>query len=362
MNIVYFTTVYLPHIGGIEFYVRDMAQYSIKMGDSVTIVVADRESSEVQEYYEDCLKIVHIPTYSFAEFFILKNRKVRNVVDGIISDADLIHLNSCKFLYKYLVDKKSCNHYKLVISSHGWLFHTNNHILIKKIYFKYIVARLAIAYDRIINVSSQDQMIAREYGIEKSVVISSGTDCIKFRGLKEKESFESRFIYFGRIARNKGIIECLKKLKKYGKAFEFRIIGACDDALYMEEIANYVKENGLEKCVFFLGRLTDDQIRIEIEKSDIILMPSLHEGFGLTLVECLPSNRPIIANTIDSYKFILRSVKAEEFLFDYADSDASIENKVSELITKRIRPINIEQFSTEEMASKTYKEYISCKL
>ena len=362
MNIVYFTTVYLPHIGGIEFYVRDMAQYSAKMGNCVTIVVADRECSDVLEYYEEGLKIVRIPTYSFAEFFILKNGKVKKMVNGIISDADLIHLNSCKFLYKYLAYKKSFNHYKLVISSHGWLFHTNNHLLIKKIYFKYIVARLAIAYDKIINVSSQDQAIARNYGIETSVVIPSGTDCIKFSGLKQKDSFESKFIYFGRIARNKGIIECLTKLKEYGKAFEFRIIGACDDALYMEEIATYVKKNELERCVFFLGRLTDEEIRIEIEKSDIILMPSLHEGFGLTLVECLPSNRPIIANTIDSYKFILKSVKAEEFLFDYAKGDTLIENKVNELITKRIRPTNIEQFSTEKMASKTYKEYLSCRL
>ena len=58
--------------------------------------------------------------------------------------------------------------------------------------------------------------------------------------------------------------------------------------------------------IIFCGQLSNNEIREKIIESDIILMPSLHEGFGMTLVECLASNKPIIANDIDSYRYILQ--------------------------------------------------------
>ena len=86
-------------------------------------------------------------------------------------------------------------------------------------------------------------------------------------------------------------------------------------------------------------------------------MPSLHEGFGMTLVECLLSGRPIIANTNESYEYILHCTNAQEYLFDFEDETSKIEDKINELLLKKIVPSNTEQFSIENMIEKTLAVY-----
>ena len=108
--------------------------------------------------------------------------------------------------------------------------------------------------------------------------------------------------------------------------------------------------------IIFCGQLSNNEIREKIIESDIILMPSLHEGFGMTLVECLASNKPIIANDIDSYRYILTSVNAKEYLFNYSSSNP-ISEKITVLCNKKIKIENLDQFSNEEMARKTLKIY-----
>ncbi|MCI8662034.1 MAG: glycosyltransferase family 4 protein [Hungatella sp.] len=357
MNIIFFTTIYLPHIGGIEFYIHDLAQYAIKQGCNVTIIVADTSCDKKNSYDFERERVIRIPSVKYAEYFLLRDHKQIKLIDNLLDAANIVHLNSCKFLYKFLAKRKKKYNYKLIISSHGWVFHSKEHMWIKNIFFKSVVAKYAKFYDCIINVSYQDEKIANNYGILNTIVILSGTDCTKFANLQPKNSYTGQFTYFGRIARNKGLKECLKKLSEYNEPYEFKIIGDCEDNIYMNELKTLINEKHMQNSVLFLGKLTNDEIRKELEKTDVILMPSLHEGFGLTLVECLLSNRIIIANEIESYKYILKSVCAEDFLFDYNSEKSSLTKKIAELKKHDVKPINVEQFSIEKMASKTFKAY-----
>lgn len=357
MNIVFLTTIYLPHIGGIEFYVHDLAQYAIKQGYKVTVIVADPLCNEQNSYDFEQERVIRIPTLKYAEYFFIRDFKQIKIIENILAEANIVHLNSCKFLFKFLAKRKYKYNYKLIVSSHGWIFHTKKHIHIKNMYFRNVVAKYAKLYDCIINVSYQDERIANNFGILNTTVILSGTDCAKFANLSPKYDYTGKFIYFGRIARNKGLKECLKKLSEYECYYEFKIIGSCEDDIYMNELKTFINANQMQNNVTFLGRLSNSKIRDELEKSDVILMPSLHEGFGLTLVECLMSGRLIVANKIESYEYILKNVCAEEFLFDYESDKTRLKDKIDELKKNNIKPVNVEQFSIEEMASKTIKLY-----
>lgn len=357
MKIVFITTIYLPHIGGIEIYIHEITQYLIKQGHKVCIIVADKTCKEIKKEIVEKECIIRIPAREIGGFFLLKNKRNLKLVRKKIKNADVVHINASKFLFDFFAKEKQKYNYKLVVSSHGWLYHTQKYKFIKDYYFKNIIVKYAPFYDEIINVSQRDQNIAKGFGIQNSCIIESGVDIYKYSDLSIKDKYEGKFVYWGRIARNKGIHICLKKLSEYKENYVFDIIGSCEDKAYENQLFKYIADNNMQNNVNFLGRLSDDEIKEYLERADFILMPSLYEGFGMALVEGLLSRRPIIANTNNAFITILKSVGAEDYLFDYEDENTVLGDKVEELLNKHIEPQNVEQYSIENMIKKTMLVY-----
>lgn len=358
MKVVFTTTIYLPHMGGIEVCIHEMAQYLISKGHQVKILVADTGCYEIKKETIENELVIRYPAREICNFFVLKRREYLRDIENEIKDADVVHINVCKFLLGFLSRKKRKYNYKLIMTSHGWIFHTNTNLLIKKIFFKLVVAKNAKNCDSIINVSNPDQKIAESFGIKDSYVIVNGVDLKKFSNIPPKSTFENKFLYFGRISANKGIYECLQKLSYYEENFAFYIVGKCEDEAYMEKLKTFITSHGMENKVIFYGKQTNEEIRNLLQETDVILMPSLHEGFGMTLVECLPAGRPVIANTIESFKSILESLGAELYLFDYQSDATMISDKIKQLRTQKVELRNIDQYSVDRMLKKTYDLYL----
>lgn len=356
MKVVFITGIYLPHIGGIEIYIHEIAQYFVKKNCNVVVIVADCERKNVLTEYAEGEIIVRIPSRQIGNFPFVKKRYYQ-LIDDEISDADVVHLNCSKLLFRYFAKLKNKYKFRLVVTSHGWFYHTEKNKKIKDLYFKYVIAKYAPEYDGIINVSYQDQNIAESFGVSNSTVIMNGVNIYKYSKLPPKSEFLNRFITFGRIAPNKGIYECLTKLLEYDEPFTYSIVGLCEDKTYLKKLTDFILDNGLESKVKFSGKLSDYELRDEINQADMILMPSLHEGFGMALTECLLSGRPIIANRIESFTYILEHTQAQEYLFDYTDPDSCLKSKVEELKQKPINPVNVEEFSEDTMIKKTIEIY-----
>lgn len=357
MKVVFITTVYLPHIGGIECYIHDISNRLIDDGHEVNIIVADKNCEEIVVDNIDGAKVIRLPSYEICGFYILRKKKYIDIINDELHNAKVVHLNACKFLYKHLAMMRQKYNYRLIVTSHGWLFHTSKNLFIKNLYFKYCVVKYYMYYDKIINVSIQDQQIAEKFGIKNSIVINNGADIKKFSMPDYKNTFDNNFIYWGRISVNKGIYECLVKLAQYECDFTFNIIGVCEDDSYTNRLNKFIEENGICDKVKFLGKLSNEQIKHYIELSDVILLPSLHEGFGFTLVEALVTKRLILANNIDSYKYILDRTGTSDFLYDFSDDRNSMLDKINKLRHKKVEPKNIDQFSVETMVNNTISVY-----
>lgn len=356
MNYLFISPIYLPHMGGIEKYVYEISNYLVNKGNKVVIFTADRNIEQSTETIEGQVVVYRIPIVSISGILYIKNKNDKKLLNALLLEADVVHLNDCKFLYKYLGMKKAKYNYKLILSSHGFIFHTNTNLFIKKVFFKHVVVRNQEFFDKIICVSPQDYDIACSYGLKKLEIIYPGVNIHKYESLPDKTYSIPTFLYYGRIAVNKGLKECLEKVCKIND-FIFNIIGKCDDDEYMNSLNEIIKINKKENNVIFLGRKSDEVIKKYMIESDFILMPSLHEGFGMTLAECLLSNKKIIANTNSSFKEILHNTKAEEFLFDFENKDSDILIKIQELNEKKVIPINVEQYSLENMFLKLEKVY-----
>ena len=99
-----------------------------------------------------------------------------------------------------------------------------------------------------------------------------------------------------------------------------------------------------------MGYKTDDEIKEYIQTAEFLVFPSLHEGFGLTLVESLSSGKKIIANRIETFTQILTDCGLPKFLFDFSGDKNSLKEKIEELRELPVRKINLERYSVEYMS------------
>lgn len=166
-------------------------------------------------------------------------------------------------------------------------------------------------------------------------------------GEKEKEYINQEFgttssclkiIQLGRLQTVKNHSFSLKiaeKLKGKGIEFQMFFVGQGD---LKKEIAAQIKEKNLTKEVLLVGLRSD--ISQLLAGADVMLMPSLHEGFPVVLVEAQSVGIPSLVSDSVSPEVDL-NVSLVEFESLHAPTDRWIEKLISlkskERLTKDIR-------------------------
>ena len=353
MKILLITSIYLPHIGGIEFYVKNLAASLVSKGHDVSVFVGDRFVKTVSDSIEYGIRTVRVPVFYFKGMTYLRNKTGRKILENELFSAEVVHLNDVKFLYKFLAQKKSIYGYKLFFSSHGFIFHTKSFLFLKKLYMKRM-SRYSGLYNLNYCVSENDLKIAKDFKFSNLKMLIPGCDVKKFSEIDPNKFEKNVFVCFGRIARNKGILELVKLFNSCSFDFSLKIIGKCDDDIYFQKITS-VSQN--DTRIKFLGYKTDEEIKEYIQAAEFLVFPSLHEGFGLTLVESLSSGKKIIANKIETFTQILTDCGLPEFLFDFLGDKNSLQDKIEELRNFSMRKINLERYSVEYMSDVIEKGY-----
>lgn len=100
-------------------------------------------------------------------------------------------------------------------------------------------------------------------------------------------------------------INVAERLKKDGYDFELDFIGTGELA---ESLEKEVFESGLSDCVRFLGSMTPDRVRTNMEKAGIFLFTSdFSEGWGAVLNESMNSGCAVVAShAIGSVPFLVK--------------------------------------------------------
>lgn len=67
------------------------------------------------------------------------------------------------------------------------------------------------------------------------------------------------------------------------------------DGTIADELKKHCKQLNISKNVYFLGELTRNEVKKEINEMDIFLLASKFETFGVVLIEALANGKPIIS-------------------------------------------------------------------
>lgn len=109
-----------------------------------------------------------------------------------------------------------------------------------------------------------------------------------------KDDEETRFLFIGRVMKEKGIDElfaAMKMLVAEGVKCSLDVVGPYEDD-YKEVIEKYEAEGWLR----YHGFQTD--VRPFIKNCHCFVLPSWHEGMANTNLECAASGRPVITSNI----------------------------------------------------------------
>lgn len=76
------------------------------------------------------------------------------------------------------------------------------------------------------------------------------------------------------------------------------VLKADDKKRFDQELRELVKELGLEQHVIFTGHIPRDDVNQAYDACDIVVLPSIQEGFGLAITEGMSFGKPVIGSAI----------------------------------------------------------------
>ena len=124
------------------------------------------------------------------------------------------------------------------------------------------------------------------------------------------------------------------------------------------------RELGLDDDVLFLGWLSHDDVPLIYNAANVLVFPSLHEGFGMPVIEAMASGVPVICSGIPPLKEITDSAAIFVDPFDPRDIARGI---LSVLTDNKLRERLIEDgleragmFTWEKTALSTLSVINSC--
>jgi teichuronic acid biosynthesis glycosyltransferase TuaC len=227
--------------------------------------------------------------------------------------------------------------------------------------------------DHVIVVSSSlKRALVQDHGIEaeKVTIIPNGVDVNTFAPMPSAEARArlglhaegSKLLYVGAIAQSKGLAYLLRAVHRlrHTSAWPVELI-LVGEGEY--ERAARALARGLEiaDAATFAGQRPNDEIPLWINASDVLVLPSLSEGFGVVLAEAMACGKPVVATTCGGPEDIVTPQAG--ILVPPAD-DAALSEALLEVLAdgehfhpQTIRQHAVETYGYDRVASRILQVY-----
>ncbi len=211
---------------------------------------------------------------------------------------------------------------KTIVTVHDLAVHKIPEVFpkIKKTKIKAKLNLMVGKADKIIAVSNSTKKDIQEiykYPANKIEVIYGGFDKRLFNvtNISRKEFFkkyalkrnEKYLLFLGTIEPVKNITRLLEAFKKFREQLarqhkdnNYKLILAGKNGWLANEYKQIARDFGIEKEVVFTGYIIGDELVPLFKYADFFVMPSLYEGFGMTVLEAFATETPAIISGVSS--------------------------------------------------------------
>jgi glycosyltransferase involved in cell wall biosynthesis len=208
---------------------------------------------------------------------------------------------------------------KLVVTIHDLIYktypqaHTAQAIEQTEKHMQSIVTKA----DRIICISDntrRDLHASFHLPLEKTCVVYNGVDHQTFYPLSPQERLDAGgqlkelgidkpyILYVGTIEPRKNLTGLLESfaLLKSKKIFQGKLVVVGMKGWMLENIGEMIKQLGIEQDVVFTGFISDAQLRLLYNMTEVFVFPSFYEGFGFPILEAFCCGAAVITSNNSS--------------------------------------------------------------
>lgn len=159
-----------------------------------------------------------------------------------------------------------------------------------------IVLKLPVNRVHTVSRTSMNDLVKTGIRPEKITVIPNGIDPDEYQAQYSKKA--RQVAYVGRLVFYKNldtVIRAFKKVCAWQSDARFIIAGKgpCEQGL-----KELVLQLGLQKNIIFPGRISDQEKVQLMAESQVMVQPSLVEGFGITVIESFYCGTPVLASNV----------------------------------------------------------------
>jgi glycosyltransferase involved in cell wall biosynthesis len=157
------------------------------------------------------------------------------------------------------------------------------------------------------------------------------------------------FIWAGRLEHVKGLdllLEAVKLLsERSDREFFVRLAGK---GSLREELEQQAVGLGIADKVKFLGRLSREEMQLEMQGGNCFVLPTRYEAFGVVLIEAMAAGLPVIATRSGGPDSI---VTRENGLLLEPENAAELAGAMEQMV------LHINEYSSDEIRSRTLRQY-----
>jgi len=315
MKIVHIISNFSLSYGGMATACKEIAEGQAKVGLDVTIITSNLDhpigilkKPFSKTLYENGVRLFYCPVFFKPLVFSFKLLKL---LRQEISNADVVHVHG---LFRF-PQTFSCWYANIigkpyVLSPHGSLDPAVNNN--KDRYFRRHIYQMLFEKN---NINNADKIHFTALGektltnnlipAEKGFIIPNGINTGEYKKLPSNGFFEDNYnvdvnsykiLFLGRITWKKGLdilLPALNIIKEIIPNIILLIVGP-DNEGYKNKLKKMIEKLNISKYIKFIGLLDKDSVKKAYVDSDIFVLPSYSENFGLTIIESMACACPVV--------------------------------------------------------------------
>ena len=233
--------------------------------------------------------------------YVFINRKSTHIVNGIWAEKSFFFVIILLNLFRV----------NFLIQSEAPI-PTKNRSILKRSLLNFLVIPLAklliIRAKGVLAVSIFAEDYFKSLGVQSNKIYRFGY----FRKVKPNLQNQlinkvPQFIFVGQLIERKGVmilLEAIKNVYQTDKSFHLTIIGTGELETVLKD---FINKNQLQNTVTLLGVINSENVINYIEKADLLILPSIFDGWGMVVNEALQSNVPVLISDQCGAKELIKS-------------------------------------------------------
>lgn len=295
MHIIQVTSYYPPHVGGVEYCVKELSERLATQGYSIDVLTSNIGVTTSTFKQKKNLRIRYLPSIEFAHtpipfslFFRLLQLPKQSLIHLHVAQA---YTPEIVFLVSKLRNIPYIAHLHLDIDPSGpfgFLLESYKTVFLQR------VLRHA---KRIICLSEEQKIsIAKKYRIpeENITIIPNGVSDQFFTPKLFPQKKRPTILFVGRLSPQKNIPLFLQAIHQLHHTVTVEIVGDGEERKNIEALIERLHLTN----VTLLGEKSGKELRKRYQQADVLVMTSRKEGLPLVLLEAMAAGLPIIATDI----------------------------------------------------------------